>query len=1269
MSFTHLHLHTEYSLLDGAIRLSELPKRLKELGMTACACTDHGAMYGVIDFYRAMKKEGLKPIIGCEVYVAPRSYTDKEGSLDRDPWHLILLAENMAGYRNLMWLVSESFVNGFYYRPRVDHNLLLSHSEGLIALSACLSGEVPQLILQGQHEDAVKAAQRYEQIFGQGNFFLEMQENNIPDQKVVNKALAEISENTGIPLAATNDCHYMYQDDAFSHEVLLCIQTGKTMSDPDRMRMHSDTFYVKSSEEMAAAFEDHPEAIANTGKIADRCNVELDFGHLSLPHFETPEGEPAAVYLRQLCAEGLEERLKTKAEGITEKEYWQRLELELEVIIEMGFADYYLIVWDFIRYARENGIMVGPGRGSGAASLAAYALRITNIDPLKYGLLFERFLNIERVSMPDFDIDFCYERRGEVIKYVTKKYGEDHVSQVITFGTLAARAAIRNVARAIDVPYAEADRIAKMVPAELNITLGQALEINPDLRRDYENNEVTRRIIDLARRLEGMPRHASTHAAGVVIAGQPITELAPLARNDDSIVVQFTKDNIEKVGLLKFDFLGLRTLTVLQDTVDMVKENKGIDIDIDALDFADPKIYEMIAAGDTACVFQLESPGMTRFMKDLKPDNFEDIIAGISLFRPGPMEQIPRYVEARHDPGKIKYDHPLLEPILNVTYGCTVYQEQVMQIVRDLAGFSYGQADNVRRAMSKKKPEVIAGYKDLFLHGGTDEAGNTVPGACANGVPLKTAEKIFEDVMAFAGYAFNKAHGASYAVVAYDTAWLKHYHPVEFMAAMLNSYLGSLEQAAQYVRAAKEMGIKILPPDINKSYARFTTEHGGIRFALGAVKNVGQAAICRLIAEREENGEFTSFGDFLRRVCQYDINRKMIESLIRSSALDSFGIPRAKMLAVLEPFSNQLQNQRKMSSLGQISLFELPGMEEEQPDDEPVYPNVSEFDQEILLAMEKEMLGLYITGHPLDSFAEDLKSFQTITAQEMSAYGEPENDELPLINPENLDQMDAIVGGQVIKRRNQYTKRNDLMAFLSLEDLTGSFELIVFPAVYAKYSALLNEGQALLVKGRLTVREDEPIKVIAEELFDLSDLSKATRNELASFRHRKNLSPAQRTPSVHKAGQNCGGVPLADAAGYGGVPLADAAGYGDAPLADATRFGGYETPPPGADDASNYGTTPPGASYPQPVGSKSRPVRSESMENATLVIRWQGKTDEESLAPLRSALAYFPGNNRVRVYLERETRLLEPLSHGVLLDKETLALLTDRFGVENISVV
>ncbi len=1221
MAFVHLHLHTEYSLLDGAIRISELPARLKELGMTACACTDHGAMYGVLDFCQALRKEKIKPIIGCEVYVARRSYTDKEGAFDRDPWHLILLAENMTGYQNLLRLVSESFINGFYYRPRVDHSLLAAHSEGLIALSACLAGEIPQLILQNQPEKALAAARHYQEVFGSGNFFLEMQENQIPEQEVVNKGLAEIAEKTGIPLVATNDCHYMYQDDAFSHEVLLCIQTGKTMSDPDRMRMHSNAFYLKSPEEMERAFAAYPEALQNTVRIAERCNVNLEASQLSLPDFATPAGQLAADYLQELCHEGLKERLSLKAGAIAEEEYWQRLKLELDVIIKMGYEDYYLIVWDFVRHAREEKIMVGPGRGSGAASLAAYALRITNIDPLEYGLLFERFLNIERVSLPDFDIDFCYERRGEVIDYVSSKYGEDHVSQVITFGTLAARAAIRNVARALDVPYADADRIAKMVPTELNITLETAIAINPELRRDYEDNETTAKIIDLARRLEGMPRHASTHAAGVVIAGRPIAELAPLARNEDAIVVQFTKDNLEKAGLLKFDFLGLRTLTVLRDTVDMVKANKGIEIDIDSLDFADPNIYEMISAGDTASVFQLESPGMTRFLKDLKPQNFEDIIAGISLFRPGPMEHIPRYVAARHDACKIKYDHPLLEPILDVTYGCAVYQEQVMQIVRDLAGFSLGQSDNLRRAMSKKLPEVIASYKDLFLHGGNDEKGRKIPGALANGVPLKVAEKIFADVMAFAGYAFNKAHAAAYAVVAYDTAWLKYYHPVEFMAAMLNSYLGSLEQAARYVRAAKEMGIEVLPPDINKSFGRFTTEEGAIRFALTAVKNVGEAAVNRLVLEREKNGPFKSFGDFMRRMCDLDINRKMIESLIRSSALDGFGVARAKMLAVLDPFANCLQNQKKMSSLGQISLFELPGQEEAGGDDEPEYPDVSEYDHDLLLSMEKEMLGLYITGHPLDSYQSLLKQNITVSAEELNAQTSPDEAE-PVLAAELQDQKDVVVGGQIIKRRNQYTRRNDLMAFITLEDLTGSFEVIVFPTVFEKYSQLLAEGRPVLVKGRLTVREDEPIKIIAEAIFDLAKL--AADPSLAS-----NNQAKESNNNLRQAANDHFAQP--------GKSAAKKTYKGEASTAVSA--------PVSASDS-----------------------KMDFFKNATLVIRWRKGTDEKALAPLLSSLAFFPGENRVSIYLEKETRLLDNHNLTVLLNQETLALLTDRFGVDNVSL-
>jgi len=766
MAFTHLHLHTEYSLLDGANRIRELPQRLKEMGMNACAITDHGVMYGILDFYRTMKANGIHPIIGCEVYVAPRSHKEKEGAVDREPSHLILLAENNAGYHNLIKLVSAGFVDGFYYRPRIDKELLRQYSKGLIALSACLSGEVPRLILEGQREKAVAAALEYRDLFGPGQYYLEIQGNGLPEQSIVNQELIRISRETGIPLVATNDCHYLNKEDAFAHEVLLCMQTGKTINSPDRMKMDTDTLYVRSPEEMEEIFKSVPEALTNTSVIAERCQVELEFGKLSLPRFEPDEGETSYEMLRRLCFEGLDRRMAVRKTGIPREKYVERIDHELEVVHSMGYTDYYLIVWDFIRHAREQGIMVGPGRGSGAASLAAYTLFITDIDPLKYDLLFERFLNKERVSMPDFDVDFCYERRGEVIDYVTEKYGADHVCQVITFGTLAARAVIRDVGRALDLSYAETDRIAKMVPNQLKMTIDKALELNPDLKKLYAEDPVTKRVIDLAKRFEGMPRHASTHAAGVIIAGEPVCELAPLARNDESIVVQFTKDDIENVGLLKFDFLGLRTLTVLQETSRLVREKTGRGINFDSMTYDDPHVFEMISRGDTQAVFQLESGGMTQFMRDLKPETFEDIIAGISLFRPGPMEQIPRYVEARHDPRKIKYDTPLLQPILEVTYGVMVYQEQVMRTVRSIAGFSMGQADNVRRAMGKKNEKLLQSLRVLFIEGGVDEKGRKVPGAIANGVPRKVANKLFEDIRAFAGYAFNKAHAAPYAAVA-----------------------------------------------------------------------------------------------------------------------------------------------------------------------------------------------------------------------------------------------------------------------------------------------------------------------------------------------------------------------------------------------------------------------------------------------------------------------------------------------------------------------
>ena len=1088
MAFTHLHFHTEYSLLDGAVRIHELPARLKELGMDACAITDHGAMYGVLDFYRTMKKHGIHPIIGCEVYVAPRSHRDKEGLLDRDPHHLILLAENDEGYQNLVKLVSASFVDGFYYRPRVDKALLEAHHQGLIALSACLSGELSRLILQGDRDLAVQAARDHQAIFGEGNYFLEIQGNELADQARVNAELVKISQETGIPLVATNDCHYLLPQDAFAHEVLLCMQTGKTMSSPDRMKMDTDTLYVRSPEEMEALFAHIPQALENTEKIARRCQVALKTGAISLPHFETAEGETAQAMLKRLCYEGLEKRLVQRQTGIPRQAYEERLDYELSVINSMGFTDYYLIVWDFIRFAHDNLIMVGPGRGSGAASLAAYTLFITDIDPLKYDLLFERFLNKERVSMPDFDIDFCYERRSEVIDYVTEKYGTDHVCQVITFGTLAARAVIRDVGRALDASYAETDRIAKMVPNQLKMTIDLALDMNPDLKKLYQEDDKTRQIIDLAKRFEGMPRHASTHAAGVIIAGKPVCEIAPLARNDESIVVQFTKDDIEDVGLLKFDFLGLRTLTVLQETSRLVQEKTGQGIDFATMTYDDPQVFKMISRGETDAVFQLEGGGMTQFLKELQPESFEDIIAGVALFRPGPMDQIPRYVRARHDAKKVHYDWPLLKPILEVTYGVIVYQEQVIRIVRDLAGFSLAQADNVRRAMGKKDEALLQSYRKLFVDGGRDEKGVEVHGAMAKGLPRKVADKLFDDIYAFAGYAFNKAHAASYAAVAYYTAWCKYYYPVEYMAAILNSHLGDLDKAQRYIRVAETMRVKVLPPDINLSGPRFQPEGQAIRFGLGAIKNVGKEAIQALVDEREAKGPYLSYGDFLRRLCDLSFNRKMIESLIRSSACDAFGVGRSRMVAVIDPFCSSVLSAQRGIMEGQLSLFDLNQDQALAQKEEPDYPNVPEFSDLERLTMEKEMTGLYVTGHPLSSFRQALEALPLMSSRELAPEGNGDLEGLETNGegrpPNRADRERVVMAGLVIERRLIFTKNNDRMAVLRLEDEGGSWEVVVFPRTYTAYQHLLDDTAALVVGGALDLREEEP-KLLADVLAPL----------------------------------------------------------------------------------------------------------------------------------------------------------------------------------------
>lgn len=1080
MGFTHLHLHTEYSLLDGAIRIKDLAKRLKELNMTACAMTDHGVMYGMVEFYEALTEAGIKPILGAEVYVA---LGDRRGRdvQDRGQHHLILLAETNEGLRNLYRLVSIGHVEGFYYKPRIDKETLQRHAKGLIALSSCVSGEVPSLILKGELQKARETALWFRNLFGDANYFLEIQANQQPEQLRVNQVLSQFSKELGIPLVATNDCHYLTQDDAKAQEVLMCLQTGKRMSDTDRMKMPEDSFYLKSAEEMQDALGNYPEAIENTERIAARCQAEPTFGKLSLPHFEAPDGLAPSEFLLKCAQEGLAERLKLGTPAAEVEVYETRLLAELKVIDEMGFTDYFLIVWDFIRFAREHEIMVGPGRGSGAGSLVAWSLYITNLDPIRYDLLFERFLNIDRVSMPDFDIDFCYERRQEVIDYVVRKYGEDRTSQVITFGTMAAKAAVRDVARVLDLPYSEGDRIAKLIPNELKMTLDRALEVNPDLKALYDSNDEAHEVIDMAKRLEGMPRHASTHAAGVIIAGDPISDLAPLARNDDAIVVGYNKDYIEKVGLLKFDFLGLRTLTVLRDTRDLVWQNAKVAIDFDQIPLDDPRIYQMIASGDTGGVFQLESGGMTSFMKELKPEHFEDIIAGISLYRPGPMEQIPRYVRSRHDPSTVRYEHPILEPILDMTYGCIVYQEQVMRIVRDVAGFTLGQSDIVRRAMSKKKPEILAAYRQLFIFGGEDDQGRPVDGAVKRGVPESIAGEIFSEVEAFAGYAFNKSHAACYALLAYQTAWLKHYYPVEFMAAMLNSFLGQLTQAANYVEQCKKMGIKILPPDVNRSFARFTTENGAIRFALAAVKHVGEEAVSALVREREAHGIFESFGDFLRRAQDVGMNRKMIEVLIQASALDSFHLGRAPMVTAVEPYFNQLAASRRQKMEGQMSMFDVGLAEEVAP--EPILQDVEDYDRITRLDYELDLLGMYVTGHPLDAYVRRFEVEPFVRSDVLNPIQHVDEDVLEPseISAERFRERELIqMAGMVISRRNLTTKKGELMAFLEVEDLRGRFEVIAFPAVLRQFNELFKEGMVLRILGRVTQR-DESLKQLAAD--------------------------------------------------------------------------------------------------------------------------------------------------------------------------------------------
>jgi len=1028
--FVHLHVHTEYSLLDGASRIKSLIARAVELGMKSVAITDHGVMYGVIDFYKEAIRNNIKPIIGCEVYTARRSRFDKQANIDSDQGHLILLAKNNTGYKNLMKIVSAGFTEGFYYKPRIDMEVLERYSEGIIALSACLSGDIPTALLNGDYENAKNIALKFNNIFGQGNFYLELQMNGIEEQNIVNQKLVKLGKELGLPLVATNDVHYINRADAKAQEILLCIQTGKNINDEDRMQFSSEDFYFKSAEEMSELFKNLPEALENTSKIAEQCNVELEFNKLHLPKFEVPENEEPYAYLRKLCYHGLKNRYGSNAG----KEIEERLEYELDVIRQMGYVDYFLIVWDFIKYAKDHGIMVGPGRGSAAGSIVAYTLGITNIDPIKYNLLFERFLNPERISMPDIDIDFCFERRQEVIDYVIEKYGKDRVAQIITFGTMAARAAIRDVGRALDIPYNEVDTVAKMIPFQAGMTIDKALELNPELRSRYEDDETVMELIDTARRLEGMPRHASTHAAGVVISQAPIVEYVPLQRNEDSITTQFPMGTLEELGLLKMDFLGLRTLTVIRDTVELVKKNHGVEIAIDKLDMDDRNVFRMISEGKTSGVFQIESAGMTQFMKELQPSSLEDIIAGISLYRPGPMDQIPRYLKNKNNPSEIKYHHPLLENILNVTYGCMVYQEQVMQIVRELAGYSMGRSDLVRRAMAKKKVGVMEQERHNFIYGITDSDGNIiVKGAIRNGVDEHTANVIFDEMMDFASYAFNKSHAAAYAVVAYQTAWLKYYYPTEFMAALLNSFLGSSDKVSQYVHECKNLNIDVLPPDINESDVRFSVVNGKIRFGMAAVKNVGVNQVAGIIDERRTNGLFKSFGDFCERISGRDVNKRCIESLIKCGAFDSFGVYRSRLMAVYEKMIDGIQMSKKRNVDGQLSIFDFSMQSEREEVVVEEYPDIKEYPQKTLLAMEKEMLGLYISGHPLGEYEEEFKTRVTLFSTDLAINTFENEVEAGLGRDKEIkDGAYVTVGGIITVKKTKTTKSNNLMAFVTL---------------------------------------------------------------------------------------------------------------------------------------------------------------------------------------------------------------------------------------------
>lgn len=1103
--FVHLHVHTEYSLLDGSGKISKLIERTKELGMKAIAITDHGTMYGAVEFYKQAVEAGIKPIIGCEVYVAGKSMYIKEPQKDNDTYHLVLLVKDEVGYGNLMKIVSAASIDGFYYKPRVDYEYIKEHCEGLIACSACLGGEVQKNLLRGDREKAVEVAMKYKAIFGE-DFYLELQYHGVNQQLQVNEMLLELSKECDIPLICTNDLHYIKERDSKSHDILLCIQTAKTVEDKTRMRYPSDQFYLKSADEMYEVFSYVPEALENTVKIAEKCNFDYRFHESKLPKFPLPEETDPFEYLKETCYKGLFERYKV-FEGFTDfdeakvrklceeneeaSHLCERLDYELGIIKQMGYVDYFLIVWDFIRYANENGIPTGPGRGSAAGAIVAYTLGITKIDPIKYSLIFERFLNPERVSMPDIDSDFCYEGRQRVIDYVVEKYGKENVAQIITFGTMAPRACIRDVGRAMNYSYSEVDKISKMIPAVLNITIDKALEMNPELKAVYDEDDRIRELIDVARDLEGLPRHSSTHAAGVVIASHPLVEYVPLQKNDEMIVTQFTMGTLEELGLLKMDFLGLRTLTVMDECIKNVWENRGIKVDIDQIDFDDQKVYNMIGEGKTVGVFQLESAGMTNFMKDLKPDCLEDIIAGISLYRPGPMAEIPKYIEGKRNPEKVQYVTPQLEAILDVTYGVMVYQEQVMQIVRDLAGYSLGRSDLVRRAMSKKKHKVMEEERKNFIHGIVDEEGKVlVPGCIRNGITEAAANKIFDQMMDFASYAFNKSHAAAYAVVGYQTAYLIYYYPAEFIAAMLNSIMGNNEKVAYYSRFAEDIGIKVLPPDINESYTKFTVKGNTIRFGLSAIKNVGVNVIESIVERRNEKGSFKSFVDFCTKIDTSQVNKRAVESLIKVGAFDELGVYRSKLIAIYEKLLDGINNERKRNVPGQISLFG--GGDEEETQEETfqiVYPEIQEFNKKYLLGMEKEMSGIYLSGHPLDDYEKTLKNSTTHKISDLvvaDTLEENTGDELVETNVSKVkDRQKVILGGLLTSVSKKITRNNQAMAFATLEDLWGTIEVVIFPKTYTAYREFIEEDEIVTIEGRVAIEDEAQPKILCEKISPL----------------------------------------------------------------------------------------------------------------------------------------------------------------------------------------